>query len=95
VWDLYQKHVVKSEDKEGRVFQEEFDFVPADVLGSANYEPEPNWYKLEQMPYMEFYQGLRERNWTSPSYNPNAEPWKVQFFKDSGRFMRPSFMGFR
>ena len=27
-------------------------------------------------------QGLRERNWTSRYYNPDAEPWTLQFFTD-------------
>ena len=44
---------------------------------------------------MEFYQGLRERNWTSKHYDPDAQPWQIQFFRDSGRFMRPSFDGYR
>ena len=50
---------------------------------------------LQQMPYMEFYQGLRERNWTSPWYQQEAQPWKVQIFQDSGRFMAPCFPGYR
>ncbi len=52
-------------------------------------------YRLEQMPFMEFYQGLRERNWTSPWYKEDAAPWRVQFFQDSGRFMAPSYPGYR
>lgn len=52
-------------------------------------------YRLEQMPYMEFYQGLRERNWTSQWYRDDAPPWRVQFFQDSGRFMAPAFPGYR
>lgn len=70
-------------------------FIPGEVLGSAGYAPEPNWGKLQQMPFGEFYQGLRERNWTHPAYRPNAPRWNLQFFQDSGRFLRPSFDGFR
>jgi len=40
-------------------------------------------------------QGLRERNWTSPYYNSAAEPWKVEMFQDAGRFLLPSWPGFR
>lgn len=47
------------------------------------------------MPYMEFYQGLRERNWTSDWYQQDAPPWRVQIFQDSGRFMAPAFSGYR
>ena len=52
-------------------------------------------FRLEQMPFMEFYHGLRERNWTSPWYKEDATPWRVQFFADSGRFMAPSYPGYR
>lgn len=47
------------------------------------------------MSYMEFFQGLRERNWTSEWYKKEAAPWKVQIFQDSGRFMAPAFPGYR
>lgn len=69
--------------------------MPGDVLGSAGYAPEPRWHKLPQMPFAEFYQGLRERNWTHAAYDPSAPAWNIQFFQDSGRFLRPSFDGFR
>ena len=58
-------------------------------------EPRSRRFRLEQMPYMEFYHGLRERNWTSPWYKEDATPWRVQFFQDSGRFMAPSYPGYR
>ena len=70
-------------------------WVPGEVLGNAGYAPEPKWGKLQQMPFAEFYQGLRERNWTNAAYDANAPPWSVQLFQDSGRFLRPSFDGFR
>ncbi|KAL4448900.1 hypothetical protein ABPG77_007617 [Micractinium sp. CCAP 211/92] len=73
-----------------------YDFVPAEVLGQgAGYAAEPRWSQLPQMSFMEFYQGLRERNWTSKYYKPDAEKWSLQFFQDSGRFLRPSFEGYR
>jgi hypothetical protein len=40
-------------------------------------------------------QGLRERNWTSECFREDAEPWKIEFFEDSGRLMMPSWSGFR
>ena len=52
-------------------------------------------FKLQQMPYMEFYQGLRERNWTSPWYKADAAPWRVQIYQDSGRLLAPAFSGYR
>jgi cell division protease FtsH len=75
----------------------QYDFVPYEVLGSASQyqEKEPNWKDIPQMSYMEFYAGLRERNWTSEHYNPDAGRWQVQFFQDSGRFLRPTFAGYR
>ena len=78
-----------------------YDFVPYEVLGvessgrETGYNPEPKWEDVEQMSFMEFYSGLRERNWTSTFYNPDAEPWALEFFQDSGRFLRPSFCGYR
>ena len=65
------------------------------MTGRAPLELPSCRYRLEQMPFMEFYQGLRERNWTSPWYKEDAAPWRVQFFQDSGRFMAPSYPGYR
>jgi hypothetical protein len=70
-------------------------WVPGEVLGNAGYAPEPKWGKLQQMSFAEFYQGLRERNWTNAAYDASAPPWSVQLFQDSGRFLRPAFEGFR
>lgn len=73
-----------------------YDFVPYEVLGSsAGYEGEPKWTELKQISYMEFYAGLRERNWTSKYYNPDAPQWDLKFYQDSGRLFRPSFVGYR
>jgi hypothetical protein len=74
---------VEGSDRQGQPSTSSFDFVPAEVLGAgAGYAPEPRWSSLPQMPYMEFYQGLRERNWTTKYYNPAAEKWSLQFFQD-------------
>ena len=40
-------------------------------------------------------QGLRERNWTSPHYREQSEPWKIEIYEDSGRLLAPSWGGFR
>jgi cell division protease FtsH len=63
--------------------------------GSGPSPQEPNWWQLPRMNFMEFYQGLRERNWTNKYYNKNADKWEMQFFKDAGRMLRPSFPGYR
>ena len=94
--DLYAHFKVPGTEKDGEKKTNAYDFVPVEVLGSgAAVTPEPKWKSMRQMTYMEFYQGLRERNWTSKYYDPDADPWSVQFFRDSGRFMRPAFGGFR
>ena len=95
VEDLRAHFDVPGRDKEGRAVTNTYDFVPPEVLGAVTYAPEPAWAALPRMSYMEFYQGLRRRNWTSPHYDAAAEPWDIQFFRDSGRFMRPSFAGYR
>lgn len=94
--DLFVHFEVETKDKDGRSVENIYDFVPAEVLGTGyNYDPEPEWSSIPQMAYMEFYKGLRERNWTSEYYNPDADPWKLQFFEDAGKFLRPSFTGYR
>lgn len=40
-------------------------------------------------------QGLRERNWTSPYYREQSQPWKIEIYEDSGRLLAPSWSGFR
>ena len=59
-----------------------YDFVPYEVLGNKTAYPskEPAWEKLPQMSFMEFYAGLRERNWTSEFYNPDASKWGRSVF---------------
>jgi ATP-dependent metalloprotease FtsH len=52
------------------------------------YVHEPKWANIQKISYFEFYLGLRERNWTSKYYRANAEPWRIEFFRDSGRFLR-------
>ena len=46
--------------------------IPLEVLRDIKYTPEPNWGKMEKMTYFEFYQGLRERNWTSKHFKKNV-----------------------
>ena len=45
---------------------------------------DPRWGRLERMPFVDFLIGLRERNWTSPSFDPKAEPWTVHVYKGGG-----------
>jgi cell division protease FtsH len=95
VADLHAHFEVPTQGQDGQAETAVYDFVPVDVLASPGYAPEPRWSSLPQMPYMRFFQGLRERNWTGPHYDPDAPAWDLQFFADSGRFMRPSFEGYR
>lgn len=64
--------------------------VPLEVLRDIRYTPEPSWGKMERMSFFDFYQGLRQRNWTSRHFKASAEPWQIEFFQDSGRFLRPN-----
>lgn len=73
----------------------EHQYIPPEVLGGNHYANEPTWEALPQMPYMEFYHGLRQHNWTSPYFTPQAEPWRLTIFRDSGRLFRPSWPGYR
>ncbi|KAL3161042.1 hypothetical protein ABBQ38_009425 [Trebouxia sp. C0009 RCD-2024] len=93
--DLTEEYTLESENSEGQTVTEERQYVPPEVLGSMHYDDEPAWETMTQMPYMEFYDGLRQRNWTSPYHNPQAESWDLKFFRDSGRLFRPSWPGFR
>lgn len=52
-------------------------FIPPEVVGEAFVGDEPNWDKLPCMPIQTFIHGLRERNWTSEFYDPEAVPWRV------------------
>ncbi|KAK9817111.1 hypothetical protein WJX72_009705 [[Myrmecia] bisecta] len=95
VADLVHIHRMEWQDRDKTLHAEERAWIPPQVLGSTSYMPEPKWHALPQMSFMEFYQGLRERNWTSEHYKATSEPWKISFFRDSGRLMRPSWEGFR
>jgi len=92
-----QAHFEVARSSGSKTTTQEYNFVPYEVLGrkTAYPEKEPAWDQLPQMSFMEFYAGLRERNWTSEHYNPDASRWDVAFFEDSGRFLRPSFAGYR
>jgi hypothetical protein len=67
------------------------------VLGGKYFkvDPEPPWRELERVPALTFLQGLRKRNWTNNAYDPTAPKWTIQMWRDSGRFVQPSFSGFR
>jgi hypothetical protein len=84
-------------DSEGNPQEAEHIFVPPNVLGETynTIEKEPAWSKLDEMPCNLFLQGLRERNWTSPFYDPEASKWQLEIWKDAGRFMMPSYPGYR
>lgn len=43
ILDLMHKHTLESTDKEGRTLTETYNYVPAEVLGSAGYHEEPDW----------------------------------------------------
>ena len=74
---------VEGRDRQGAPATQTLEFVPTEVLGAgAGYAPEPRWDALPQMPFMQFYHGLRQRNWTSPHYSAAAEKWDLQFFQD-------------
>lgn len=93
--DVTKEYATTSEDKEGKTVTEEHQYVPPEVLGAMHYDDEPAWETMPEMPYMEFFHGLRQRNWTSPYHNPQAEPWDLRIFRDSGRLFHPSWPGFR
>mmetsp|Transcript_16982 Transcript_16982/g.42620 ORF Transcript_16982/g.42620 Transcript_16982/m.42620 type:complete len:855 (+) Transcript_16982:187-2751(+) len=94
--DLVHKHVRTTTDtKTGVETETTYLHVPPEVLGQQPYSAEPNWYKLDQISIIELMRGLRERNWTNPLFKPDAEPWHIEFFQDSGRFLAPSFSGYR
>lgn len=93
--DLVHTHVVEESDEEAGIEAQKVQWVAPEVLGNRTYAKEPRWAKTQQMSIMEFHKGLRERNWTHADYREDVTPWTVAFFEDSGRFMRPSFDGYR
>ena len=56
-------------------------WVPEEVLGAGVYEVVPEWRRMPQMSYLEFYNGLQRRNWTNKLYDPQAEPWRLSFYE--------------
>ena len=59
-----------------------YNYIPESVLGDWQYEVEPNWRQMDQMPLLEFFQGLRQRNWTDRRrYDPKSEPWRLQLYR--------------
>lgn len=88
---------VTNVDSEGNPQESQHVFVPPHVLGDTfnTVDPEPAWTDLPEMPCNLFLHGLRERNWTSPFYNAEASRWHIEIWKDGGRFMMPSYPGYR
>jgi hypothetical protein len=84
VEDLYAHFEVEGRDKEGQPVTKTYDFVPVEVLGPAPAAATaaPAWHRMPEITFMEFFHGLRQRNWTSKYYDAQAEPWTVQFYKD-------------
>ena len=93
--DLVEEYTAETDIGRGETVMAEHQYIPPEVLGSMHYDDEPNWETIPQMTYMEFYHGLRQRNWTSPYFNARAQPWTLKIFRDSGRLFRPVWPGFR
>lgn len=81
----------------GTSIELDYPFAPREaVMGLENlYTPEPRWRSLPFMPFMELFDGLQRRNWTSPRHDPALPKWELRFFKDGGRLLRPGFYGWR
>ena len=77
----------------GKSYQDErYQFMhPSIVWETQAHVKQPKWRAMRRMPYMEFYHGIRQRNWTSSFYDPNAEPWHVEVFMDGGPRFGTSF----
>ncbi len=93
--DLLEQYSAETDDGQGDTVMMEHQYIPPEVLGDVTYDAESDWQGMPQISYMEFYHGLRQRNWTSEYYDSAVEPWDLKFFRDSGRFLRPIFPGFR
>eukprot|EP00210_Caulerpa_lentillifera_P004339 g4138.t1 len=93
--DLTQHHSITKKGALGKTIKEKLEFIRPQSLGKSPYEAEPHWSKLTEIPFMKFYKGIEERNWKSDLFNPEATPWSILFFEDSGRLFRPSFPGYR
>ena len=77
-----------------RAYQDErFQFVHPEVVWDTKaFMKSSRWRRMPRMPYMEFYHGLRQRNWTSPFYDKDAEPWTIEIYLDGGqRWPRTAF----
>jgi ATP-dependent metalloprotease FtsH len=79
------------------VYQDErFQFIhPEVVFDTKAFMKSTRWRKMPKMPYMEFYHGLRQRNWTSPFYETDAEPWKIDIYLDGGQSWPRTTFGVR
>ncbi|GAX79863.1 hypothetical protein CEUSTIGMA_g7303.t1 [Chlamydomonas eustigma] len=59
-----------------------YNFIPNSVMGDWRYEVEPLWGQMAEMPLPEFYQGLRQRNWTDRRrFDAKSPPWRLQIFR--------------
>lgn len=79
----------------GKTVEEKIAFVRGESLGGESYASEPKWNEMEEIPFMQLYKGIEQRNWRSEFYDPDSTPWRISFFEDCGRLFRPSFKGFR
>ena len=93
--DLKQYHVSVKKEAVGRTTREKIAFARLESLGEGMEAKEPNWRRMKEIPFMQLYKGVEERNWRSPLFNPDAAEWKILFFEDRGRLFRPSFNGYR
>lgn len=71
------------------------EYISPKVLGTPDVVAEPRWEDYPKMSRLEFFHGLRKRNWKSEYFEPGSDPWRLQFFVDSGRLFRPSFSGYK
>ncbi|CAG9464039.1 unnamed protein product [Pedinophyceae sp. YPF-701] len=94
--DLVQEEITTAKDIfSGETTTRRYRFIAPEILGGTRYRPEPKWSRIPQMSITELMKGLKERNWTSKYYKPDAQPWELEFFECAGRFLRPAFSGFR
>jgi hypothetical protein len=95
--DVTIKITVTNINSEGEQIVKDHIFVPPSILGETynSVDKEPEWANMSEMPLNLFIYGLKQRNWTSPVYNSNASRWDLEIWKDNGRFMMPSYSGYR
>ncbi|KAF5832521.1 hypothetical protein DUNSADRAFT_11559 [Dunaliella salina] len=94
--DVVLPHAERSQE-EGEQWAHAYNYVPISVLGDWAFEIEPQWTGLNQVSVLEFFAGLRARNWTArPYFNPSAAPWRVQLFRCSYQALEdPGSVGYQ